>query len=143
MQLRVFRHFVPVSVVLLASSDILLITGAFYQLLSQAETGTPIVPGASGFNTQFSAGLSFAAVTIMVSIGLYEQQSFMDLRLLLSKITVATILVPFGFALRHLLATGLGRKESFRPIPGKSNAYLVGLRRSYPGPFQLLWVEAF
>src|SRR4051794_9549614 len=93
MQLRVFRHFVPVSVVLLASSDILLITGAFYQLLSQAETGTPIVLGASGFNAQFSAGLSFAAVTTMVSVGLYGQQSFMDFRLLFSKIAVATIFV--------------------------------------------------
>ena len=32
MQLRLFRHFIPVSVVLLASSDALLITGAFYQV---------------------------------------------------------------------------------------------------------------
>jgi hypothetical protein len=76
MQLRVFRHFVPVSVVLLASSDILLITGAFYHLLSQAETGTPIVLGASGFNAQFSAALSFAAVTTMVSVGLYGTAEF-------------------------------------------------------------------
>jgi len=93
MQLRLFRHFVPVSVVLLASSDALLITGAFYQLLSQSESGTPIVLGAFGFNAQFSAGLSFATVTAMVSVGLYGQQSFMDFRLLFSKIAVASILV--------------------------------------------------
>ena len=37
MQLRLFRHFVPLSVVLLASSDALLITGAFYQLLSPGD----------------------------------------------------------------------------------------------------------
>ena len=43
MQLRLFRHFVPLSVVLLASSDALLITGAFYQLLSASEIGVPIV----------------------------------------------------------------------------------------------------
>ena len=93
MQLRLFRHFVPVSVVLLASSDALLITGAFYQLLSASETGIPIVLRASSFTAQFSAGLSVAAVTAMISVGLYGHQSFVDFRLLLSKIAVATILV--------------------------------------------------
>jgi len=93
MQLRLFRHFVPVSVVLLASSDALLITGAFYQLLSRSEIGTPIVLGASSFSAQFSAGLSVATVTAMLSVGLYGQQSFMDFRLLFSKIIVASILV--------------------------------------------------
>ena len=93
MQLRLFRHFVPVSVVLLASSDALLITGAFYQLLSHSEVGTPLVLGVSSFSAQFSAGLSVATVTAMVSVGLYGQQSFMDFRLLLSKIIVASILV--------------------------------------------------
>ena len=93
MQLRLFRHFVPVSVVLLVSSDALLITGAFYQLLSASEIGSPIVLGASGFTAQFSAGLSFAAVTAMVWVGLYGQPSFLDFRLLLSKIAVASLLV--------------------------------------------------
>src|SRR5271169_4739132 len=93
MQLRLFRHFVPVSVVLLASSDALLITGAFYQLLSSSEVGTPIVLGASSFSAQFSAGLSVATVTTMLSVGLYGQQSFMDFRLLFSKIVVASVLV--------------------------------------------------
>ena len=93
MQLRLFRHFVPTSVVLLASSDALLITGAFYQLLSHSEIGTPIVLGVSSFSAQFSAGLSVATVTAMLSVGLYGQQSFMDFRLLLSKIVVASILV--------------------------------------------------
>jgi len=93
MQLRLFRHFIPVSVVLLASSDALLITGAFYQLLSASENGTPIVLRASSFTAQFSAGLSVAAVSAMVSVGLYGHQSFVDFRLLLSKIAVATILV--------------------------------------------------
>jgi sugar transferase (PEP-CTERM system associated) len=93
MQLRLFRHFVPVSVLLLASSDALLITGAFYQLLSESGVGTPIVLGASSFNAQFSVGLSLATVTAMVSVGLYGQQSFMDFRLLFSKIAVASILV--------------------------------------------------
>src|ERR1700757_1319690 len=93
MQLRLFRHFVPVSVMLLASSDVLLITGAFYQLLSHSEAGTPIVLGVSSFSAQFSAGLAAATVTAMVSVGLYGQQSFMDFRLLLSKIVIASILV--------------------------------------------------
>ena len=93
MQLRLFRHFVPVSVVLLASSDALLITGAFYQLLSASEIGAPIVMRVSSFTVQFSAGLAVAAVTAMVSVGLYGHQSFVDFRLVLSKIAVASILV--------------------------------------------------
>jgi len=71
----------------------LLITAAFYQLLSHAEIGTPIVLGASNFNAQFAGGLAAATVTAMLSVGLYGQQSFMDFRLLLSKILVASILV--------------------------------------------------
>ena len=129
MQLRLFRHFVPVSVVLLASSDALLITGAFYQLLSQAETGTPIVLRASSFTAQFSAGLSFAAVTAMVSVGLYGHQSFMDFRLLFSKIAVATILV---LLLVSFSATywreGLGKLNDFAQLSAKGDAYLAGLR---------------
>ena len=93
MQLRLFRHFVPVSVVLLASSDVLLITGAFYQMLSAPEIGVPIVLRVSSFTVQFSAGLAVAAVTAMVSIGLYGHQSFVDFRLLLSKIAVASVIV--------------------------------------------------
>ena len=129
MQLRLFRHFVPVSVVLLASSDALLITGAFYQLLSQAETGTPIVLGASSFNAQFSAGLSFATVTAMVSVGLYGQQSFMDFRLLFSKIVVASILV---LMLVSLSATywreGLDQLTDLSQFSAKGDADLAGLR---------------
>ena len=121
MQLRLFRHFVPVSVVLLASSDALLITGAFYQLLSTSGTGTPIVLGAAGFNAQFSAGLSFATVTAMVSVGLYGQQSFVDFRLLLSKIVVASILV---LMLVSLSATywrdGLAHLTDFASFPWKA-----------------------
>src|SRR5215472_13040797 len=93
MQLRLFRHFIPVSVVLLASSDVLLITGAFYQLLSAPEIGVPIVLRVSSFTVQFSAGLAVAAVTAMISVGLYGHQSFVDFRLLLSKIAVASVLV--------------------------------------------------
>jgi sugar transferase (PEP-CTERM system associated) len=121
MQLRLFRHFVPVSVVLLASSDALLITGAFYQLLSTAETGTPIVLGAAGFNAQFALGLSVASVTAMVSVGLYGPQSFVDFRLLFSRIAVASILV---LTLVSLSATywrdGLTRATDFASFPWKA-----------------------
>ena len=121
MQLRLFRHFVPVSVVLLVSSDALMITGAFYQLLSASEIGSPIVLGASGFTAQFSAGLSFAAVTAMVSVGLYGQPSFLDFRLLLSKIAVASLLV---LMLISLSATywreGLDQLPDFANFPLKA-----------------------
>ncbi len=93
MQLRLFRHFVPVSVLLLVSSDALLITGAFYQMLSQSGAATPLVFGVTSFPAQLAAGLSLAAVATMVSVGLYGEQSFVDLRMLLSKIAVAFVLV--------------------------------------------------
>lgn len=93
MQLRLFRHFVPVSVVLLMSSDAILITGAFYQMLSQSEGSTPLIFGVSSFRAQYSAGLSLAAVAAMVSVGLYGDQSFVDFRTLISRIAVAFVLV--------------------------------------------------
>ena len=121
MQLRLFRHFVPVSVVLLASSDALLITGAFYQLLSTSEIGVPVVLRASSFTAQFSAGLALAAVTATVSVGLYGPQSFVDFRLLLSKVVVAFILV---LLLVSLSATywrdGLGYLHDLKSFPLKA-----------------------
>jgi sugar transferase (PEP-CTERM system associated) len=84
--------------VLLASSDALLISGAFYQLLSVSDIGVPILLSASTFAAQFSAGLSVAAVTVMFSVGLYEDQSFVDFRLLSSKIAVTTVLVLMLFS---------------------------------------------
>ena len=121
MQLRLFRHFVPLSVVLLASSDALLITGAFYQLLSAPEIGVPIVLRVSSFTVQFSAGLAIAAVTAMVSVGLYGHQSFVDFRLLLSKIAVASIIVLMlvSFSATYWGA-GLGDLPDARSLPLKA-----------------------
>jgi sugar transferase (PEP-CTERM system associated) len=93
MQLRLFRHFVPISVVLLVSSDALLITGAFYEMLSQSSGSMPLVFGVASFPAQLSAGLSAAAIAAMVSVGLYGEQTFVDFRLLISKIAVAFVLV--------------------------------------------------
>ncbi len=77
--------------------------------------------GATGFNAQFSAGLSFATVTAMVSVGLYGQQSFVDFRLLFSKIAIATILV---LLLVSLSATywraGLETRIDFAHFPVKA-----------------------
>jgi sugar transferase (PEP-CTERM system associated) len=93
MQLRLFRHFVPVSVVLLVSFDALLITGAFYQMLTQSAGSGPLVFGVTSLPAQLALGLSLAAVAAMISVGLYGEQSFIDFRLLLSKIAVAFVLV--------------------------------------------------
>jgi sugar transferase (PEP-CTERM system associated) len=93
MQLRLFRHFIPVSVVLLVSSDALLIGAAFYHMLSQSGVGAPSGLGVSSFTAQFSAGLSVAAVAAMVSVGLYGHESFLDFRLLLGKIVVVSIVL--------------------------------------------------
>ncbi|HTV44132.1 MAG TPA: TIGR03013 family XrtA/PEP-CTERM system glycosyltransferase [Stellaceae bacterium] len=93
MQLRLFRHFVPVSVVLLITSDAVLITAAFYQMLSQSNGSPALIFGVASFPAQLAAGLSLAAIVAMVSIGLYGPQSFVDLRLLLSRVAVAFVIV--------------------------------------------------
>ncbi|MGH7048873.1 MAG: TIGR03013 family XrtA/PEP-CTERM system glycosyltransferase [Stellaceae bacterium] len=93
MQLRLFRHFVPVSVVLLITSDAVLITAAFYQMLSQSNASSAQIFGVASFPAQLAAGLSLAAIIAMVSIGLYGPQSFIDFRLLLSRVAVAFVIV--------------------------------------------------
>ena len=116
MQLRLFRHFVPISVVLLVSSDALLITGALYQMLSQSNGSTPLIFGVASFPAQFSAGLSVAAIAAMVSVGLYGEQSFVDFRLLISKIAVAFVLV-----LVLVLLSASYWREGFRQLPDIGN----------------------
>jgi sugar transferase (PEP-CTERM system associated) len=93
MQLRLFRHFVPISVVLLVSSDALLISAALYQMLSQSNGSTPLIFGVASFPAQFAGGLSIAAIAAMVSVGLYGEETFVDFRLLIGKIAVAFVLV--------------------------------------------------
>jgi sugar transferase (PEP-CTERM system associated) len=116
MQFRLFRHFVPVSVVLLVSFDALLITGAFYQMLSQAGANAPLVFGVTTLPAQLSLGLSFAAVATMISVGLYGEQSFVDLRLLLSRIAVAFVLV-----LMLLLICASYWRSGLQDLPNISN----------------------
>jgi hypothetical protein len=70
MQLRLFRHFVTISVLPRVSSDALLITVACYRFPSESQVGPPIVFGASSFDAQLAARLSAAAVAAMVSVGL-------------------------------------------------------------------------
>src|SRR5215471_9231711 len=65
--------------------------------------------------------LSFATVTAMISVGLYGQQSFVDFRLLFSKIAVASILI---LLLISFSATywreGLGQLTDFSNFPLKA-----------------------
>jgi len=116
MQLRLFRHFVPISVILLVSSDALLITGALYQMLSQSNENTPLIFGVTSFPAQFAAGFSIAAVGAMVSIGLYGEQTFVDFRLLIGKIAVAFVLV-----LMLVLVSASLWREGFEQLPDTGN----------------------
>ncbi len=116
MQLRLFRHFVPISVVLLVSSDALLITGALYQMLSQSNENTPLIFGVASFPAQFATGFSIAAVGAMVSIGLYGEQTFVDFRLLIGKIAVAFVLV-----LMLVLVSASLWREGFEQLPDTGN----------------------
>jgi FlaA1/EpsC-like NDP-sugar epimerase len=102
-------------------SDALLITGAFYELLSETQIGPPIVFGASNFNAQYSLGMSFAAVATMVSVGLYGQRSFMDFRLLFGKIAVASVIVLMLVTLSETYwREGLNRLTDLRNFPVKA-----------------------
>ncbi len=116
MQLRLFRHFVPVSVVLLVSSDALLITGAFYQMLSQSGPTNPLVFGDTSLRTQLAAGLSAAAVATMISVGLYGEQSFVDFRQLLSRIAVAFVLF-----LMVVIACAAYWRDGLKDLPDPAN----------------------
>jgi hypothetical protein len=116
MQLRLFRHFVPISVVLLVSSDALLITGAFYQMLSQSGTTNPLVFGVASLRAQLATGLSAAAVVTMISVGLYGEQSFVDFRQLLIKIAVAFVL----FLILVVACTAYWR-EGLKDLPDPAN----------------------
>ena len=121
MQLRLFRHFVPISVVLLVSSDALLITGALYQMLSQSNESTPLIFGVTSFPAQFAAGFSIAAVGAMVSIGLYGEQTFVDFRLLIGKIAVAFVLV-----LMLVLVSASFWREGFEQLLGHWKSAVEG-----------------
>jgi sugar transferase (PEP-CTERM system associated) len=116
MQLRLFRHFVPVSVVLLVSCDALLITGAFYQMLSQSGETAPLVLGMARLPVQLAAGLALAAVATMISVGLYGEQSFFDFRQLLSKIAVAFVLV-----LALVVGVAAYWRDGLRDLPNSAN----------------------
>jgi sugar transferase (PEP-CTERM system associated) len=116
MQLRLFRHFVPISVVLLVSFDAVLITGALYQMLSQSNGNTPLTLGVASFPAQLSAGLSIAAVAAMVSVGLYGEQTFVDFRLLISKVAVAFVLV-----LMLVLVSVTFWREGLQHLPDPGN----------------------
>ena len=77
MQLRLFRHFVPASVVFLVSSDALLITAAFYQLLSHAEIGSETIIGACalvGERKQLPGGALYLGIPAKVQRPLSETE---------------------------------------------------------------------
>jgi sugar transferase (PEP-CTERM system associated) len=93
MQFRLFRHFIPASVVVLASSDALLITAAFYHMLARPAAGPVALFAVARLPIPLSVGLSVAAVAVMIAIGLYAHQSFVDFRLLAGKIAIAFIVV--------------------------------------------------
>ena len=127
MQLRLFRHFVPVSVVLLVSSDALLITGAFYHMLSQAGAGSNSVFGVSRFSAQFAAGLSVAAVAAMLSVGLYRQDSFLSFRLLIVKLAVVSgIVLAAGVMAAAWWRDGLADLANVADLPLKATLIWLG-----------------
>ena len=126
-QLRLFRHFVPASVVLLASFDALVIAGAFYQMLSQPGGTDPLVFGINSLPAQLAAGLSLAAVAAMMSVGLYGEQSFVDFRLLLSKIAVAFVLVLLLVVVSAAYwRDGLHHLPNFSSLPLKATLIWLG-----------------
>ena len=88
MMVRVFRHFVPVSVILLALCEVLIITIAWYFYLSSSALATDKLT--SFFETP-TLSLSVAFGGVMALTGLYHDKVFVDYRSLAVHIVISLI----------------------------------------------------
>lgn len=90
--LRIFGHFVPVSVVALGVFEIVLMSLALYLLTAPLETGHIWQIHVSVVPAQFSVALSALASVSMIAVGLYNYDVFLDTRVMIIKILMALTL---------------------------------------------------
>ncbi len=79
MMLRVFRHFIPASVLLLAVCEAMLI---FFVWNFSLFNGIDVVPNAHAVTGEPALGLALLAVCVMALSGLYHNKAFADYRIM-------------------------------------------------------------
>src|SRR5437868_5580370 len=98
MHLRLFRHFIPLSGIILASLDALLISWYIFALGSTGSTAGTL--DLTAMVASGTAGFWLIAVFVMLSIGLYGPRNFATFGMLMNRIAVATaIIILFSFVL--------------------------------------------
>ena len=100
--LRIFGHFVPVPALALGLGEAVLLTLAFY--LVNAPTAAAhlmLVPAPA----QISLGVATVAIVVMISVGLYHRDVFLDPRLMAIKAAVALLMVVPAAALADVIAS--------------------------------------
>ena len=87
MMLRVFRHFIPASVLLLALCEAMLI---FFVWNFSLFSGIDVVPDARRHG-RAGAGLALLAICVMALSGLYHNKAFADFRVMAIQIAIAFV----------------------------------------------------
>jgi sugar transferase (PEP-CTERM system associated) len=88
MMLRVFRHFIPASVLLLALCEAMLI---FFVWNFSLFSGIDVVPNTRTITGEPALGLALLAVCVMALSGLYHNKAFADYRILAIQIAIAFV----------------------------------------------------
>ncbi len=88
MMLRVFRHFIPASVLLLALCEVILIFFVWnFSLFNEFGVG----PNAYTITGEPALGLALLAVCVMALSGLYHNKAFADFRIMAIQIAIAFV----------------------------------------------------
>jgi sugar transferase (PEP-CTERM system associated) len=88
MMLRVFRHFIPASVLLLALCEAMLI---FFVWNFSLFSGIGVVPNARAVSGEPALLLALLAVCVMALSGLYHNKAFADYRIMAIQIAIAFV----------------------------------------------------
>ena len=88
MMLRVFRHFIPASVLLLAFCEAMLI---FFVWNFSLFSGIDVVPNARAVGGEPALVLALLAVCVMALSGLYHNKAFADYRVMAIQIAIAFV----------------------------------------------------
>lgn len=88
MMLRVFRHFIPASVLLLALCEAMLI---FFVWNFSLFSGIDVVPGTRVVTGEPALVLALLAVCVMALSGLYHNKAFADFRIMAIQVAIACV----------------------------------------------------
>src|SRR3954453_21938150 len=88
MMLRVVRHFIPASVLLLALCEAMLI---FFVWNFSLFSGIDVVPNAHAVTGEPALVLALLAICVMALSGLYHNKAFADFRIMVTQVAIACI----------------------------------------------------